>query len=118
MARPSARANSALVTGSGAARLIGPDTEDFSIAHSIISIQSSMWIHDMTCRPDAIGPPANIMKGSIILGSAPPSLEMTTPERVITSRQPSAAAGAASASHATQSLARKSDPGGDDSSIV
>jgi hypothetical protein len=72
----------------------------------------------MTCRPDPIGPPANSMKGSIILGRAPPSFEMTTLERAITTRQPRAAAGSASASHATQSWARKSEPGGDDSSIA
>ena len=46
----------------------------------------------------------------------PPSPASTIPERRITTRQPSASAARASASHSTHRVARKSEPGGQDSS--
>ena len=72
MARPSAWANSRLVTGCGAVALIGPLAAGDSTAQRTISIQSSRWIHDRYWRPEPMGPPTKYRKGRIMRGSAPP----------------------------------------------
>jgi len=62
------------------------------------------------------GPPAKRENTGSIFASAPPSFAKTIPVLTVTTRVfPSAAAFAASASHSTQSLARKSLPEGEDS---
>ena len=112
IARPSARANSALVTGCGAVTLTGPLTAGVSTIQRTISIQSSRWTHGMYWRPDPIGPPAKKRNGRIICGRTPPDFSSTRPG----AQQDDAdarrvAARCASASHSTQRCARKSSPG-------
>ena len=70
----------------------------------------------MQLTPLPSGPPANSEKTGSIFASAPPSFASTIPVRIVTTRVfPSSEALAASASHSTQSLARKSSPDGEDS---
>ena len=73
---------------------------------------SSAWIHGRYWRPPATGPPTPRRKKGSIFDSAPPSLSSTTPVRSVATRSPSSRGAAASRSHATQTPARKSSPGG------
>ena len=96
IARPSARENSALVTGCGAVTLTGPLTAGVSTIQRTISIQSSRWTQGMYWRPDPIGPPAKKRNGRIICGSTPPDFSSTSPVRSSTTRTRGAGARCAS----------------------
>ena len=110
---PSARVNSALVTGFGAVRLTGPDTESV--------------VEEVADRADVVveGDPAHVL-----LARADPAAEpeLERQEHPVqraavggehdarcgwsTTRIPASAAGAVAASQATQTWAGKSSPGG------
>ena len=62
--------------------------------------------------PEPTGPPAPILRGGSIAGSAPPSRASTMPVRTFTTRVPQPTARCASASQLVQTVARKSDPAG------
>ena len=104
------------MAGSGAVRLIGPLAASVSSSNRIAPTTSSRCTHGTYCLPPATGPPMPALKKGSIFSSAPPESERTIPVRFTTTRTPSSSARRASASHSTDSCARKSSPAGADSS--
>src|SRR4051794_3180941 len=106
--RPSAAVNSRLVTGTGADRLTGPLTGAVR-RNRIASTSSCRLIHGWYWRPEPNRPPRPRRNSGSILASRPPCAR-TSPVRRWTTRTPASTAGAAAASHRTQTWARKSSP--------
>ena len=57
-ARRSTRIKSRCGSGSGAARLTGPESSSRTNKSSTARTKSSSWIHDTYCRPPATDPPS------------------------------------------------------------
>ena len=106
-AAPSARANSALVTGAGAVAFTGPVSDGVAMMWAISRTRSSRSIHDIHCRPLPNGPPSPSSNGSSSRLSIPPSTPSTRPMRNRTTRTPRRCAFLASCSQASQRRCEK-----------
>ena len=97
---PMAWAISRCVTGSGAVTLTGPEMSCSSrkVVAATMSARVTKLHH---CRPSPSGPPSPSRKSGSIRLQAPPSLDITRPVRVWTTRMPASRAGSAARSQAT-----------------
>ena len=91
---PSARVNSALVTGLGATAFTGPRTDSWVSTCRKSAIRSSSAIQAIHWRPSPRRPPTPMRNGSSMRGSAPPVPLSTMPMRSMTVRMPASLAGA------------------------
>src|SRR5436309_3452791 len=109
--RPSVRASSRLVTGSGATAFTGPARDSVANAWRIAPTRSSIAIQLTHWAPRPTGPPAPRRNGVSIAPRAPPRRLSTMPILSRTTRIPARAAGSVAASHSRQTSARKPGPG-------
>ena len=101
IALPSTRANSALVAALGATTLTGPSISGRSIRKTIAATTSRRLIHDITCLPVPYRPPMKNVNGVASGGSAPPSIDRTTPILSSETALPAWAAGSVAASQSS-----------------